>query len=271
MSDSQQTIDSLLAAEPLRKPLMQSIIEALQLPTGSRGLDVGCGIGLQALLLAKATGEQGHVTGIDILAELLKFAEMSADKAGLSARVEFREGDMCSLPFPDNAFDWAWSTDCIGYPVGDITPVLYELKRVVRPGGQIFLLAWTSQQVLPGYPLLEARLNATCSSYLPYLKGKSPDAHFVRALHWLRSAGFEAVQAQTFVGNVQSPLSMGQRNALLSLFQMLWGERQPEVSQEDWLECQRLCTPDSPELILGIPDYYAFFTYTLLRSNVPHS
>ncbi len=75
MSNSQPYIDSLLAAEPLRKPLMQSIIEALQLPTGSRGLDVGCGIGLQALLLAKATGEQGHVTGIDILPELLKFAK----------------------------------------------------------------------------------------------------------------------------------------------------------------------------------------------------
>jgi ubiquinone/menaquinone biosynthesis C-methylase UbiE len=269
MNDAQLYIKNLLEANPLREPLMRSIIRVLHLPAGSCGLDVGCGIGQQAILLAEAVGPAGHVTGVDILPELLRFAEKLADQVGLSGRLTFREGDMNSLPFPDHIFDWAASADCIGYPTGDISPVLKELVRVVRPGGSIFILAWTSQNVLPGYPLLEARLNATCSSYLPYLKGKSPEAHFLQALSWLQKAGLEEVKAQTFVGDVQSPLSNGQRTALLSLLQMLWGEPQPEVSPGDWQEYQRLCTPGSMDLILDIPDYYAFFTYTMLSGKAP--
>jgi demethylmenaquinone methyltransferase/2-methoxy-6-polyprenyl-1,4-benzoquinol methylase len=50
---------------------------------------------------------------------------------------------------------------------------------------------------------------------------------------------------------------------------MLWGEPQPEVSPEDWAEYGRLCTQGSPDFILNIPQYYAFFTYTVFRGTVP--
>jgi demethylmenaquinone methyltransferase/2-methoxy-6-polyprenyl-1,4-benzoquinol methylase len=177
---------------------------------------------------------------------------------------------MNRLPFEAHTFDWVWSADCIGYPVGELAPLLKELMRVVKPGGSVFILAWTSQQVLPGHPLLEARLNATCSSYLPFLKGKSPELHYLRALRWFREAGLEYARAQTFVGDVQAPLASGERAAMASLFEMLWGERTPEVSPEDWAEFQRLCQPGSPDFILDQPGYYAFFTYTLFRGQAPH-
>jgi len=51
-------IRRLLEANPLREPVLRSAIQALQLPPGSRGLDVGCGIGLQALLLADEVGPE---------------------------------------------------------------------------------------------------------------------------------------------------------------------------------------------------------------------
>jgi demethylmenaquinone methyltransferase/2-methoxy-6-polyprenyl-1,4-benzoquinol methylase len=265
----QSIIDNLLQANPLREPLLRSIVQSLHLPAGSRGLDVGCGIGLQAQILAEAVGEQGHVTGVDIFPELLAFAADLADKAGLSGRITFQEGDMAVLPFPDHTFDWAWSADCIGYPTGEIAPVLKELLRLLRPGGRIYLLAWTSQQVLPGHPILEASLNATCSGYLPHYRGKNPEVYFLRALPCLRQVGLADVKAQTYVGEVQGPLTTGQRTALLSLFQMLWGSRQPEASPGDWQEYQRLCTPGSADLILDLPDYYAFFTYTVSSGKVP--
>ena len=176
---------------------------------------------------------------------------------------------MDRLPFSQDTFDWVWSADCVGYPAGELAPVLKELMRVVRPGGSITILAWSSQQVLPGYPFLEARLNATCSSYLPFLKGTSPELHFPRALHWFREAGLDDVKAQTLVGDVQAPLGAGERPALASLFEMLWGELSPEVSSEDWLEYQRLCTPASPDFILDEPGYYAFFTCSMFRGQVP--
>jgi demethylmenaquinone methyltransferase/2-methoxy-6-polyprenyl-1,4-benzoquinol methylase len=174
-----------------------------------------------------------------------------------------------SLPFEDESFDWAWSADCIGYPLGELTPLLEELARVVRPGGSIILLGWSSQQLLPGYPLLEARLNGTCSGYTPFLAGKNPELNFLRSMQWFRSVGLEEITAQTFVGDVQGPLSHGERAALTSLFEMLWGQPQPEVSPEDWKAYQRLCEPGSPEFILDIPDYYAFFTYSMFLGKVP--
>jgi demethylmenaquinone methyltransferase/2-methoxy-6-polyprenyl-1,4-benzoquinol methylase len=245
------------------------MIKALKLPKGSRGLDAGCGIGLQAMLLAEATGPKGQVTGLDLSSVFLDYAEQLVKKCELSKRVSFREGDIGKLPFEDNTFDWVWSSDCAGYPAGDLLPLLREFSRVVKPGGTVTILAWTSQCVLPGYPLLEARLNATCSGYAPYVRNKQPKLHFLRALRWFEEAGLEKTEAKTYVSDVQAPLSDDIRKALISLFEMLWGEPQPEVSQMDWAKYQRLCRPGSPEFILNLPDYYAFFTYSMFRGKVP--
>jgi demethylmenaquinone methyltransferase/2-methoxy-6-polyprenyl-1,4-benzoquinol methylase len=265
---SESIILRLEELNPLREPVLCSVIRALQLPAGSRGLDVGCGIGLQAVLLAEAVGRTGQVTGLDFSRDLLAYAQAILAASAVGARISLVQGDMYALPFEDGAFDWTWSADCVGYPAGDFLPAVAEMARVVRPGGSVAILAWSSQQLLPGYALLEARLNATCSPYIPYLRGRSPEAHFARALGWFREVGLEDCTARTFVGDVQAPLSRGVRTALASLMTQLWGERQPEVSPEDWLECQQLCRPESPDCVLDLPDYYGFFTYTVFRGSV---
>ncbi|MCK4577526.1 MAG: methyltransferase domain-containing protein, partial [Candidatus Marinimicrobia bacterium] len=99
----------LYLSDFLRAPVMRSAIRALQLPSGSRGLDVGCGIGGPALLLAEAVAPEGQVTGLDLSPELLDHAKRAAEESGLSAQVSFREGDMNQIPFDDDTFDWAWS------------------------------------------------------------------------------------------------------------------------------------------------------------------
>ena len=269
MTNADPIIQNLLQANPLREPTLRLIIESLHLPRGSHGLDAGCGIGLQALLLAETVGAHGHITGVDILPELLAYGEGLAANAGLADKISFRLGDVSCLPFEDNTFDWAWSADCAGYPAGELMPPLKELVRVVKPGGSVILLGWSSQQLLPGYPLLEARLNATCSGYIPFLKDKRPELHFMRALPVFRNAGLEEVRAVTFVGEVCSPLSSDERRALTSLFEMLWGTPQPEASVEDVSSSRHLCTPGSPDFILNIPDYYAFFTYSMFQGKVP--
>jgi demethylmenaquinone methyltransferase/2-methoxy-6-polyprenyl-1,4-benzoquinol methylase len=262
-------IQRSLEANPLREPVLRAAIQSLGLPLGSNGLDAGSGIGLQALLLAEAVGPDGHITGIDIVLELLAFGNDHVRRAGFSDRITFCQGDVSRIPFADDSFDWVWSADCIGYPLGEWAPLLEELVRIVRPGGSVIILGWSSQQLLPGYPLLEARLNATCSGYIPFLEGKNPELNFLRAIRWFREAGLEEVKAQTFVGDVQAPLGSGERAALMSLFEMLWGQPQPKVSPQDWNDYERLCEPGSADFILDIPDYYAFFTYSLFRGKVP--
>jgi len=270
MTDMDTYIRQLEDSNPLREPTLREAIRVLHLPSGSRGLDAGCGIGHPALLLAEAVGPAGHVTGLDISAELLIHAKEIVNKAGLTEQISFQEGDVNKVPFENDTFDWVWSSDCVGYPTSEEPlSLLKELARVVKPGGSVAILAWSSQQMLPGYPLLEARLNATCSALIPCVKGKRPESNFVCALGWFRQAGFEESKAQTFAGNVYAPLSEDIRTALVTFFKMLWGEPQPEVSEEDWAEFQRLCQPESPDFILNLPDYYAFFTYSMFWGKVP--
>ena len=59
MTDASSIIQNLLQANPLREPTLRSIVQSMQLPYGSHGLDAGCGIGLQALLLAKSCWNRG--------------------------------------------------------------------------------------------------------------------------------------------------------------------------------------------------------------------
>jgi ubiquinone/menaquinone biosynthesis C-methylase UbiE len=267
-SDTDTYIRSLEVSNPLIKPIIPQAIQALQLPSGSRGLDAGCGIGLQALLLAEAVGHNGHVTGLDVSPEFLLHGEGIVKESDLSDRISFQEGDVRRLPFDNNAFDWAWSANCIGYAPLEPLPLIKELARVVKPGGIVAILAWSSEKLLPGYPLLEARLNATSSGIAPFVKGKRPELHFLRALGWFRDTGLQEPSAKTFAGDAYAPLSEDVRNALIALFQMRWPGVESELTPENRAEYERLCLPESPDFILNHPDYYAFFTYTMFHGKV---
>lgn len=268
MTDATTPIARLLNANALREPLLRQVVGALGLPSGSAGLDAGCGPGLQALLLADAVGPGGHITGVDLDPELLAYGKELAQRAGYAGRVTLREGDVARLPFADGSFDWAWSADCVGYPAGDLPALTAELARVVRPGGRVFLIGWSSQLLLPGHPFLEARLNAACSAYLPFLSDQAPERHFPRALGGLRAAGLAEVRAETFVRTLQAPLTQGERAGLRSLFAMLWGQPQPGEGPADREGYLRLCLPGSPDDILALPDYYGFFSYSLFQGVV---
>jgi demethylmenaquinone methyltransferase/2-methoxy-6-polyprenyl-1,4-benzoquinol methylase len=270
MSETNSYIKMAIKANPMREPMLREAIQALKLAPGSQGLDAGCGIGLQALLLAEAIGPTGHITGLDTSREFLQYAQNVVENSPLSGRITFKEGDVNKLPFDDNTFNWVWSVDCVGYPTEE-NPIstLKELARVVKPGGTVAILGWSSQMLLPGHPLLEARLNATCSSYLPYIKEKKPKSNFLSALGWFRDLGLEDPTSRTFVNEIYAPLSDDMRTALISFFEMLWGEPQPEVSEEDWAEYKRLCYPDSKDFILDRQDYYAFYTYSMFLGKIP--
>jgi ubiquinone/menaquinone biosynthesis C-methylase UbiE len=264
------------AMHSITAPAIRSAIQALELDAGSRGLDVGCGVGTHTRWLAEAVVPNGQVTGLDLSTECLARARKAAAKSELAARVSFRHGDMSDLPFSDDSFDWAWSADTLWIgppgqelPARDPLSILRELSRVVRPGGTIALVFWSSQRLLPGYPLLEARLNATYAANYPYTDAARPELHILRALGWLQEAGLEDPTAHTFVADVHAPLEEVARKALLGSFQMLWRNAEGEVSSQDWAAFRRLCQPGSRDLILDLPDYYAFISYSLFHGRVP--
>ncbi len=269
MPDTDHYAQMLRTFNPIRVPVLRSAIRTLQFPSGSQGLDAGCGIGLPALLLAEAVGSAGHITGLDMSLEFLIYARKIVGKARLSEQICFQEGDVNKLPFDDDTFDWVWSVDCVGYMPIEPLPLIKELARVVKPGGKVAILAWSSEKLLPGFPMLEARLNATSSGIAPFVNGKRSELHLLRALGWFRDAGLEELSARTFVGDAYAPLNEGLRNALIALFKMRWHGVKSELSQEEWSEYQRLCLSESADFILDHPDYYGFFTYSMFHGKVP--
>ena len=98
-------------------------------------MDAVCGIGLQAVSLARTVGPAGHITGLDLSAEFLDYGEDLVKEAGQSERITLRKGDIRELPFDDDSFDWAWSVDCVGYTPIEPLPLVKDLARVVKPGG----------------------------------------------------------------------------------------------------------------------------------------
>ncbi len=268
MADTEKYLKQLELSHILREPVLKIVIAALQLPPGSRGLDAGCGSGFYTLMLAEAAGVRGHVTGLDLEEVFLAKGRSLAAEKGMDDRVSFIQGDIGKLPFGEKTFDWVFSMDLVGYLQSDPVLLLKELARTVRPGGFVYIINWSSQMLLPGHPLLEARLNATSSGLAPFDAIKKPEAHSMRALEWFHQAGLKEGKAQTFVGDIQHPFSTEMRKALLDLFEMRWGVNNRDLSEKDQLAYERLCSPDSPDLILNLPGYYGYFTYSLFRGRV---
>ncbi len=261
-------LEHLLSSNALRASTLQSAAQALELPTGSQGLDVGCGAGLQCLLLAEAVGAGGHVTGLDVSTEFLGYGEKLAEDAGLRKRISFKEGSAEAIPFDDDTFDWVWSADCVGYGAWEPMPLLKEMRRVTRPGGTLAVLAWSSENLLPGYPLLEAKLRATTPGLAPFAEGMNPSRHFHRGLGMLKAVGIADPKARVFSGSAQAPLSEDLYLALADLFEMRWPGADEELSENERADYLRLCKKESPEFILNHSDYYAFFTYSMFYGRI---
>jgi demethylmenaquinone methyltransferase/2-methoxy-6-polyprenyl-1,4-benzoquinol methylase len=264
-------LEQLIKTDPIRESTIRSIIKELQPPTGSSGLDVGCGVGTQALMLADAVGPKGRIIGVDVSNEFLSYAQSVTKKAGKSKQVTFQEGDMNDLPFEDNIFDWAWSMDCAGYHPDEPLIPLKEMVRVVKPGGFVTILGWTSEMLLPGFPLLEKKLGTTDPGLAPFKKGMDPKKHFCGALWMLQEIGLKDLLVRTFLGDIHAPLSEKSREALILLIDMRWEGVESELSDEDILQFHQLCDPKSDEFILNLPHYYAYFIYSQFSGKVGES
>jgi demethylmenaquinone methyltransferase / 2-methoxy-6-polyprenyl-1,4-benzoquinol methylase len=154
-----------------------------------------------------------------------------------------------------------------GCPAEKPDEILNQLYKILKPGGKIYLAFWSSQKLLPGYPLLEARLNASTSANAPYLNEMNPNNHILYGQKWLQNTKFEDVEVKSFVGDIVGPLCKSDKTALAAFFQMLWANSKSEISQEDWDNFIAYCSPESEKFILNDPDYYGFYIYTLFQGT----
>lgn len=122
------------AALMLRNPdnSLRALLEIAQPRLDDRMLDVGCGTGRLALSLARLVH---HVTGIDLTPAMLNQARTLQAELGIS-NIEWREGDVTALPFPDGCFSLVTCRSMLHHCVSPKN-VMAEMRRVCAPNGRI--------------------------------------------------------------------------------------------------------------------------------------
>ena len=106
---------------------------------GRKVLDIGCGIGGPAFLLAGKYG--ANVVGIDIESEPIVRAQRSARELGLESQCEFVKVEPGPFAFPDETFDVIFSSGVI-MQIEDKPQVFQEALRVLKPGGMLTCYDW---------------------------------------------------------------------------------------------------------------------------------
>lgn len=160
-----------------------------------RVLDLGCGHGMAAVVLAR---RGARVTGLDLSAGYLAEARARAQANGVS--INWVAADAERLPFSDASFDCVWGNAVLHH--FDLDTAGGELRRVLRPGGvAVFCEPWGEN------PLL-----AWARRRLPYPhKGRTPDEtpldrHGVEALRrHFPNLIVEGHQFLAMVGRVLGP------------------------------------------------------------------
>lgn len=114
----------------------REVMEAAGITAGQRVLDVNCGTGTQALLMAGRVGTDGSVAGIDLSPEMIAVARRKEQPGN----VEFAVGNAEMMPFSGDSFDRATMT--LAYHEmnrNGRTNALSEIARVLRPGGLLVI------------------------------------------------------------------------------------------------------------------------------------
>ncbi|MEI5097442.1 bifunctional class I SAM-dependent methyltransferase/N-acetyltransferase [Streptomyces sp. PmtG] len=111
-------------------------------PARTRVLDLGCGPGRSALLLAAEAGAE--VTAVDLHEPFLDELRAAATARGLGDSIRALKADMGELPFPDGSFDLVWAESSV-YSIGFDT-ALRSWRRLLAPGGTLVLTEceWTT-------------------------------------------------------------------------------------------------------------------------------
>lgn len=120
-------------------PALAALIALGRVRRGNRILDIGCGTGTDALLLAKWGFRR--VDGIDSDPEAIATARGRATRAGLSGRVRFRPlaAERLTEAFPGNTFDLALHTLVANNLVKDKERHFREVAAVMKPRGLLVL------------------------------------------------------------------------------------------------------------------------------------
>jgi ubiquinone/menaquinone biosynthesis C-methylase UbiE len=115
---------------------------ALNLRTGERALELGCGGGYYAYEAARSVGPTGKICAIDISHDQIAAAQQRYAEL---AWVECREADIAAPPYGDGEFDVVFAVQALEY-LADLDGALRHIHGTLRPGERVVIVAtdWNS-------------------------------------------------------------------------------------------------------------------------------
>jgi ubiquinone/menaquinone biosynthesis C-methylase UbiE len=115
-------------------------VQALGVSQGQRVLEIGCGTGHGLVSLAHAVGHTSQVHGVDISWGMMAVARTRIRSAGVR-NVALTIGDARVLCFRSSVFDAVFMSFTLELFEGAIPNVLAEVRRVLRVGGRVGVVA----------------------------------------------------------------------------------------------------------------------------------
>ncbi|MGA2381311.1 MAG: arsenite methyltransferase [Spirochaetia bacterium] len=156
-----------------------------ELRPGETVVDLGSGGGIDCFLAARKVGPGGRVIGVDMTPEMIDRARAAARKNGY-ANVEFRLGEIESLPIADSSVDVIVS-NCVINLSTEKERVFREAFRVLKPGGRLMISDIMLREALPERLATNAALFAGC------VAGAVLKEDYLRMM---REAGFSSVMVE---------------------------------------------------------------------------
>jgi len=104
-------------------------------------LDIATGTADMAIMACKLL-KPVQITGIDISTEMLEIGRNKVEKEGLGGKIRLQEGDSEAINFAENTFDAVMAAFGVRN-FGHLEQGLAEMKRVLKPGGQLVILEFS--------------------------------------------------------------------------------------------------------------------------------
>jgi ubiquinone/menaquinone biosynthesis C-methylase UbiE len=200
-SNSAEAYERYLAAA--FSPWADALTAAAELKAGERALDVACGTGIVARHAARRVGAGGTVVGLDLNDAMLTVAR--AVTAGSQPSIEWRQGDVTRLPFPDRHFDAVFCEQALQF-FPEPLKALREMRRVLADGGRAAISVCRPLEFCPAYVALADALERFAGAEAAAMM-RSPFSRWrVAELKALAGdAGFARVSVRIEVASLRYP------------------------------------------------------------------
>ncbi|WP_078594765.1 class I SAM-dependent methyltransferase [Evansella clarkii] len=174
--------DKLLSEKRYKVLDPQKVLDYFEVEQGNQVADLGAGNGFFTIPVARRTG--APVYAVDIEPKMLELLDERAKGEGLT-NIAYVVSNLENIQLDDNTADKA-IISLVLHEVPDLTKALQEVKRILKPGGQVLVIEWEAKESEMGPPLHERIGSQDMVNILSENGYKTEVTHFDEAIYGLK-------------------------------------------------------------------------------------